>query len=365
MKWIKNLFLVTVPVLLVLFLLLELVFRFVIPATDPPMGYFHEKDKLYSFAEQNEGGRTTIGRFAEIRTDWYINNMHWNYPVNYDTSGKKPLVAVIGDSFIESFQVDTGKNYPALLRNSLGGQYEVYAFGKSGAPFSQYLHMARYVNRYFDPSVIIVNLVHNDFDESVKELKPEYSYFMQLEKVPEAGWKETTPVANPGFPQFKWGKRLLYKSALFRYFFLNLHVAEIRQKFSQPDPQKFEGNVDAGQLERSKASVFAASEYITSRFKTENSQRKLLFVIDGTREAIYKGDKNSSAVRWMNEMMDSLSRKYEIGFLDLSAPMEQEYRKTKRKFNSELDGHWDEYGHAFVSAAVLNYLKTNGYLADK
>ena len=106
MKALKNILIVTLPSIVIVFLLLELIFRIAIPATDPPMGYFNEKEKIYSFSNQREEGQITIGRFAEIRSQWRINNMNWNYPIDYHFVEGKKLIAVIGDSYIEAFQVD-------------------------------------------------------------------------------------------------------------------------------------------------------------------------------------------------------------------------------------------------------------------
>ena len=109
--------------------------------------------------------------------------MGWNYPIDYYPINDKKLIAVIGDSYIEAFQVDVDKNYPFLLREKLKNDYEVYAFGKSGAPLSQYLHISRYVNRHFDPDILIFNLVHNDFDESIQELYPGNTYFLKVSSI--------------------------------------------------------------------------------------------------------------------------------------------------------------------------------------
>ena len=180
MKTLKNILFATLPSILVLLIILEAFFRIVIPASDPPRGFFDEKEKMYSFSNKKEKGVITIGRFAEIRVRWRINNMYWNYPIDYYPVDDKKLIAVIGDSYIEASQVNVGENYPYLLRGKLINDYEVYAFGMAGAPLSQYLHISRYVNRHFNPDILIFNLVHNDFDESIQELFPIDCHFLKL-----------------------------------------------------------------------------------------------------------------------------------------------------------------------------------------
>jgi len=172
MKTFKNILFVTLPTILIVLILLEVFFRTVIPAANPPKYFFNEEEKIYCFSNKKKKGVYTIGRFADIRAKWSINNMHWNYPIGYYPVDEKKLITVIGDSYIAVLEVDADENYPYLLRERLKTDYEVYAFGIPGAPLSQYLHMSRYVNKHFDPDILIINLVHNDFDQSIYELNP-------------------------------------------------------------------------------------------------------------------------------------------------------------------------------------------------
>lgn len=61
MKTLKNILLVTVPAIIIVFALLEVFFRIAIPATDPPMGYFDEEEKIFAISNQKEEGLITIG----------------------------------------------------------------------------------------------------------------------------------------------------------------------------------------------------------------------------------------------------------------------------------------------------------------
>jgi hypothetical protein len=40
-----------------------------------------------------------------------------------------------------------------------------------GVPLSQYLQMARYVRIHFNPDIFVINVVHNDFAESLCSVK--------------------------------------------------------------------------------------------------------------------------------------------------------------------------------------------------
>ena len=243
MKTLKNILLTTLPSVIVLLILLEVFFRTVIRADDPPRSMYDVQEQMFYFSNKKETGITTRGRFAEIRAKWRINNMHWNYPTDYYPRQDKKLIAVIGDSYIEAFQVDTDKKYPFLLGNMLKNDYDVYAFGISGAPLSQYLNISRYVRRHFNPDIIIINTVHNDFDESINQLNPGNNWFLKVSLNEDGSITETIPQPKMDLPQYKPWKRLLYKSALFRYVYLNLCIKEIPHQLTAHSKNKFEANV--------------------------------------------------------------------------------------------------------------------------
>ncbi|HEY9182375.1 MAG TPA: SGNH/GDSL hydrolase family protein, partial [Gammaproteobacteria bacterium] len=163
----KNLAMVSVPSLALVLLVLEVVFRTAIPAAARPQAFFDATTSIWKLDRSVQAeGLATIGKLAQQRARWRINNEGWNSPIDYATEKSRSRVAVIGDSYVEALQVDIERSYPNLLASELGSAWEVYAFGVSGAPLSQYLHMARYVVARFSPDVLVLNLVHNDFTES-------------------------------------------------------------------------------------------------------------------------------------------------------------------------------------------------------
>jgi hypothetical protein len=61
------------------------------------------------------------------------------------------------------------EGFPEVIERELtraGVAAEVLRFGMDGAPLSQYLHVLRHEVRAFKPDVVLVQLIHNDFDES-------------------------------------------------------------------------------------------------------------------------------------------------------------------------------------------------------
>lgn len=356
-KILKDLVFVTLPTFLVIFLILELFFRFVIPASNHPGGYFHEDEKIYSHNNSGKEGIVTYGRFAELRSKWRINNMHWNYSVDYTAVEDKKLIAVIGDSYVEAFQVDVDKNYPYLLREKLSPEFEVYAFGKSGNPLSQYLHISRYVNKYFDPEVLIFNIIHNDFYESIYEFHADRHHCLQLSMSEnDTVFTEMDPVPDLVTAQYNLWKRILYKSAVFRYLYLNLKVQFIYHNLRHPTDE-YQANINIEEVKNNKEIITRATEYIISKIRNENKGKRIIFILDAPRMEIYEGELEKSKVLWINDIMAEACLANDVEFIDLKDVMYEDYLKNKKKFNSEIDAHWNEYGHSFVANYLYTYLK--------
>jgi hypothetical protein len=241
----------------------------------------------------------------------------------------------------------------------LGPDYEVYAFGKSGAPLSHYLHVSRYVDRHFDPDILIFNMVHNDFEESINELYPAKTCFMQISVGKDGSFTETVPRPDYAYPQYTAWKRIIYKSALFRYLDFNLNLREIRRNIAGIDDRNFEANIAADKAIRNKDRIYEVTDHLVRTIREENSDRRIIFVFDAPKGEVYTDTLDDSTVLWLNDMMREICRAHDVEFLDLTPLMMEEFRANGRKFTSELDGHWDEYGHEFVANAICDYLRNS------
>ena len=98
-----------------------------------------------------------------------VNNYGFVSDFDYDENATGPLLAVIGDSFVEAFTEPFRKSCAGRLATKLDGTARVYAFGASGAPLSQYLAFAEYARDIFRPNGIVILVVKNDFDESLRK----------------------------------------------------------------------------------------------------------------------------------------------------------------------------------------------------
>jgi len=350
----KTGFFALIPVMLLL-AALECVFRFVIPSSDVPSGYFDEQTLLYRFPTNRESGIHTVGPFASLKAQWRINNAGWNYPIDYDSLRSGPLIAWIGDSFIEALQVDSDRNAAFLLRERLYPEFDVYAFGKSGASFAQYLHMSRYVVKRYNPDILIINLVHNDFLESLGIGPSAGTYFMTMRLDPkDSTITETVPTKDPTTSQFVLWKRVLNKSALFRYVYRNLHLNQVR--LQQNQDTVYEANIDTNEVEEYRSQIRLLVRHLMNRFRTEFNGTRILFVMDAPRQAIYAGSLEESRVVWLNHLVRETASEQGFEVIDLTDILLQDYQRNGIPFEFDIDYHWNEYAHSLVAEAVHSVL---------
>lgn len=171
----------------------------------------------------------TPNRSVVFSRDWdlhlanrvHINNDGWVNDQDYREDDTTPLLAIVGDSFIEAVAVPYAETLQGRLVKALDGKLRVYSFAASGAPLSQYLMWARYAVRKYSAKALIINVVGNDFDES-------YVAYRST----EGGFWLYVPTAEGQLRlrlfEFSVGpiRTLVKHSALARYLFINMHLRE-------------------------------------------------------------------------------------------------------------------------------------------
>jgi len=292
-----------------------------------------------------------MGKRGEIGANWRTNNFGWNSTIDYSAErSENALIGIIGDSYVRALQVDFGKDMSSLLRHKIQPGYEVYSFGHDGAPLSQYLHMSRYVDRNFEPDVLVFVLIHNDFDESIASLvhKP---YFLQL-SITEAGIEEIQPTSRRLY-------QFLTYSATFRYLYSNLKIASLYFDLIQ-DPEDFNANVNAKVLMSQRDSIRHGAEYLLGKIQAENTDKRIIFMMNAPVEDIYKNQIETSSVIWVNDMVRDLCTRKSLECIDLTTAFSNDYRATARILDFPMDGHWNEHAHDLAAEALLYYLRTTG-----
>jgi len=351
----KNLCCLTIPGALFTFLLLELCFRVVIRASEPPYAYFDPKEQLLRYdPRKTRTGICTVGSLGRHPARWRINNLGWNSLVDFRIEGRtKPLIALIGDSFIEGFNVDAGHSVSDILRGHLEDRYDVYGFGLGGANLAQYLQMSRYVNRVFAPQLLIVNMIHNDFDDLFKEHSR--VGMLSLEGQATGVFREAAIV--PYVPnRFK---RMARVSSVFRYLVLNLSydLGRWRRRIPPAAQDRAQAHVDAESLDSQQTQIIHAVEYLFQKLQEENRERSVIVVMDGPRRDIYADTVEASPVRWMNDVVRQQCQRHQFHFIDMTAPFQDRFRRDGKKFEFDEDYHWNQLGHRVVAEELLGYVQ--------
>jgi hypothetical protein len=287
------------------------------------------------------------------------NNYGFINSQDYLEDAKTPLLAVIGDSYIEAFQVKFSETLAGRLARQFEGKARVYSYAISGSALSQYLAYAEYAARRFQARAEVINIIGNDFDESLLKYKqlPGYHYFaeagdggLRLERVDYAP---------------SWVHDLVRHSALARYLFINLALGELAQRLEQRGSKSGQtpeyvantlAEVEPERIADSQRSVRQFLDELPAR--TGLPTQDVLFVLDGIRPNLY----NESALEragasYYGAMRDyftseAQNRGFEV--LDLQPRFVDHYRNHHARFEFDHDYHWNSLGHEVAWQGVMN-----------
>jgi lysophospholipase L1-like esterase len=365
-RTLKKLLLVSVPALVLTFAILEfVVLRFWVPIDDVPVEEYDGDNGIIHYRPR-QTGVSFPDRDIRHPVPFTVNQDGWNSThSHYDVArGGKLRVAIVGDSYVAAFEVPPRSSLAGQLEARLGeDQGEVYSFGIRGAPLSEYLQIARYVSGRYRPDVIVVLIVHNDFDESYRPSAGRYTAaFLRLavdgdsvEEIPPQPYRE--PLAE------EWVRT---RSYAFRFLFYRLQVGgqRIRNLYAalHGGPRRFEANVDVGDLADEDARMRKTASYVFGQLaRLEASSRaRVLLVMDAPRDAVYDGrDPRKTEAYRMNRIAAEASAASGVQFIDLTTAFEEDYRDHHMRFEFAQDGHWNARGHAVAAEEVYQALQAS------
>lgn len=156
------------------------------------------------------GGRGVyVRKSANIRVPFRYNNLGFR---DDDVTPKPPgvhRIMLLGDSFVESLEVDDAYTLPALLENAVGKRspdWEVAAIGSQGYSTAQELLAYRQYRNIVDPDVVLLCFYcGNDFEDN---LRRRFAYLaddgqLHIPQNNDPGWKRLA----------RWSQRWLYESS--------------------------------------------------------------------------------------------------------------------------------------------------------
>jgi hypothetical protein len=286
------------------------------------------------------------------------NNAGYVSDIDYDRDDRRPLLAVIGDSYVEALMVPWRETAQARLAAAAAPEGRVYAFAASGAPLSQYLVFAASAVQEFGATHLVIVAVGNDFDESLSTYKhgPGFHLFV--------------PAADGSLELVRFDlapstlRRLVQRSALARYVIFNLQgnlaAARLRDLLRGPArANTYVGNVRAtADRERMRLSEAAIDRFLDLLPRmTGLAPDRVLLVLDGRRPELYTPEAlaatEGSYFALMRRSLIAKAQAAGFGVVDLEPVFAAEHRRTGRRFEFEADAHWSGEGHRVAAEAVM------------
>ncbi|GHV05186.1 hypothetical protein AGMMS50229_07860 [Campylobacterota bacterium] len=298
---------------------------------------------------------------------YHVNNAGFVNDQDYFADHSKPMIAVVGDSYIEAFVVQPNRAYFELLQEELKDRFAVYSFGFSGAPLSQYLIWAKHAREVYKSNYLIITVIGNDFDESLLKYKssPGYAYY---DITPDG--LTLLPIVEP--------KKFFLHNFLARSSFLSYlkHVLQINTVFNststpketQSKPLRYAANKEYyASDEKIALSKLAVDAFLRDLPEYAGLPAdRVLFVLDGIR-GDELGDlysENPAFDSYAAQMFAYLrSQAGSLGYevIDMQNYFSDDYIKNGARFEYEDDGHWNEYGHQIVFETII---KNPAFLAN-
>lgn len=286
-----------------------------------------------------------------------VNNAGAVNDQDYVADDDRPMVAVVGDSFIEAAMVPYAQTVHGRLAASLPDR--VYSFGASGAPLSQYVAWATHARRDWGADRLVIAVIGNDFDESLLRYKtaPGFHYYQVEDDRLELVRLDYRP--NPV-------RNVLLASALARYLLFNVQIVPRLQRLmaawappAQAAQPEYAGNTRASvEDERVALSRRAVDAFLRDLQTVAGwDSQDVIFVMDGfrypDRVAAQQGTYFDVMRRYFAEQASSSG----FAVIDTDDLFFPDFRAAGQPFEFPQDGHWNGRAHGLIAAALMERLQ--------
>jgi hypothetical protein len=304
--------------------------------------------------------RFSPNRDFVVSRDWnfsmtnrgHVNNDGWVNNQDYRVSEYPPLVAVIGDSFVEAQMLPYAQRFDGLLAKLFEGKLRFYSFAASGAPLSQFLVWARYAVSKFNARALVINVVGSDFDQSRIEYKSSPGFWYYAPGA-DGGLHLQLVEYHPGAMT-----ALVRHSALLRYLALHLRIGykfEAIMSWFRPHNDSNAGFTSANPSpSRIAASKAAVDAFLRDLGEIGLPAQCIAFTVDGFRYP----DRVEREAGTFNDIMRRylIERASTSGFeaIDLDPLFLARYQETAERFEAPNDPHWNANGHRVAAEALLS-----------
>lgn len=334
-------------------LLGELFFRFVIPAGDAPYQVLDQQFFVKHYDTQKAvDGQYAFDRLSKERPRWHINSAGYNCLREYEAPypGRKPVVTVIGDSYVQGFHVGVTRTVTADLQQLFGDAVDVYTMGETAAPLSQFWSVARCAHARYAPDLLVFLVSDSDLDFSIANYHRDRQ-FLQVER--QDNEFRQLPATQP-FRSSRL-RRLLKNSAIIRYVTFNAKV-EITQGLRRATPVTVTKERDEDLFARSAA-------YIVRSMCEEFPATPMVFMIHPAVADLQAGKPPHVPVirRWLE---DAVAEHPQARVLDLGPAFASQYALDSQRFDFPGEGHWNAHAHNLCARTLADFLRVEGLWDD-
>ncbi|MGE4218619.1 MAG: hypothetical protein AB7G39_04150 [Alphaproteobacteria bacterium] len=306
-----------------------------------------EADRISTWSK---GWNFSIVNTVRVNNDGFVNDN------DYDPADRRPLLAVIGDSYIEAAMVHFPETVQGRLATVLGNRGRVYSFAASGAGLSQHLAWAAYARDKYRPQAFVFLNISNDFSESLydREQSPGFHHF---ERMPDG----TSQLRRVDYEPSR-ARSLLRHSALAMYLITNVKIQQILdfdvQNLGSND-RRWVANIDRSATDREYDDYRWAVRTYLDRLPAATGlpPDRIIIASDALRTAIYqpadRDDLFDSVWGRMRLYMAAEARARGFTVIDLQPSFEAAYARDGRRFEFPTDSHWNGHGHEMLAQAVM------------
>ena len=287
----------------------------------------------------------------------HINNDGFVNDKDYTGNDQRPLLAVVGDSYVEAAMVPNKETFYRRHADRLKDKGRVYSFGASGAPLSQYLVWGQYAKRKYRPAGIVIVVIGNDFDESLLAYNARPGLHVYATDADGRLHLQRIDYAPSPF------RFLVRHSALGRYLVFHLNapkvLSQLAARFGLASPAQaqlpqFVGNTAADaspqRIRDSQAAIAAFFDDLEAMVALPAD--RVAFLVDGARyqSDIALTEGSYFGLMRTHFMREASRRGYEV--IDLQPWFVARSRDGRTRFEFPTDGHWNSIGHAVVADAL-------------
>ena len=342
-----NMILGLLSVLLVV-VLLEMIASHIFDVTDKVV-YEHLPSVGLRLQPNQEGWyiRDAVGGGEGIRAPFSVNGQGFNNPRDYSIGKSNSYrIAVVGDSFVEAFQVPFEESFFKVLEENLidhGTDTEVLSFGISGYGTSQIYHLIQQYVLAYEPDFLIYLFIPNDVsDSAVCKRKKQWT-----QQYSGQGQGQPAPVPFQVYRQ-KWRNSALKNSALVRYLLYQRRLKErliVWQKRRRDQPQRVASGPEPCDEE-----AWRIVDFLLGRMDALLRERGVPWLI------AWQGDVKPSFNEATRTRLEQIVDARGLPYMDLTHAFAEDFEERGQPVRIEGDGHWNAVGHEVAGLALAEEL---------